>query len=120
MGKDSSELQASGPIRNVKRAPVSPFLPSLSVAVQRDPGWVCLSSSGSPRPQPALSCSVTRHQTRVIGSFSPPASLSEQQFPQEPPRTTSNTLLLVNLGFLPTLSGSAEGLQLSLALIDQY
>lgn len=28
-------------------------------------------------------------------------------------RTTSNTLLLVNLGFLPTLSGSAEGLQLS-------
>lgn len=50
----------------------------------------------------------------------PPASPLRAAVSQEPSCTTSNTLLLVNLGFLPTLSGRAEGLQLSLALTDQY
>ena len=71
-------------------------------------------------PSPLRPAPETGHQTRVIDSFSPPASPQSSQLPQEPPRTTSNTLLLVNLGFLPTLSGDAEGLQLSPALIDQY
>ena len=57
-----------------KEGPCVSLPTQTKMVFQRDSGQVCLPSSGSHRPQPATSYSVTGHQTRVIDSFSPPAS----------------------------------------------
>lgn len=115
------ERQFSEPPRNVERAP--------HLASHTDEGGFPAGSAGtclplSLWPQAHSRCVLLSNWASNKNNWQlpprPPASLLGAAVSQESPCTTSHTLLLVNLGFLPTLSGRAEGLQLSLALTDQY